>query len=66
MEVYQWRLNTPGNYHGIVLASDDRKAVELVQDYVSYALNECTTDIDLAWIGFNGTADPDIYMLKDM
>lgn len=66
MEVYQWRLNTPGNYQGVVLASDADAAFDSIVNYASDELGENTNDIDMLWIGYNSSANPDIYMLNNM
>lgn len=66
MEVYQWRLNTPGNYQGVVLADDADDAFNTVAKYASVELGEKTNDIDMLWIGYNSAANPDIYMIRDM
>lgn len=66
MEVYQWRLNTPGNYQGVVLAGNADEAFDTVADFASAELGENTNDIDMLWIGYNSAANPDIYMIRDM
>jgi len=66
MEVYQWRLNTPGNYQGVVLASNADEAFDSIVNYASDELGENTNDIDMLWIGYNSAANPDIYMINNM
>ena len=58
MDYYQWKLNEPGNRQGIVLASDEDDAIEMIRQYlgnIEYPVDQ----IELRWVcsGMNQVFD---------